>query len=426
METHQPRFFHTYRNVVAIVTTQFLRATASSSYHTFWSLYLLELGASVTQIGLLSLISGCIVICLQLPIGHMVDTHGRKRIMIALGYLEAAGMLLNSFANVWYWTIPGNILVGVGGILQSITIVAITDGIPPRKMGRVLSARLFSMSLPGLFMPAAIGSFVDAVGIVTGVKTGLVFASVLSAVSATGNALLLRESSVRSKNNVKKSLSPSTLLGPLRSNHSLQLLTLEGLAHFICGSFMGTFSPIYMVKTIGISNTEYGLINSIARVVGLLLRLPQGYIVDRVGNRRLILISTAFRPVLLPLFVISRSFLQFTVLQSLYVILENDIEATARQAYISSIVSESEKGTAMLSSFAIGNIATQGSPYANGLLWDAVGPVNSFYINAAVYLIIGLPLLVKLRGETTREPNESLGQSSIQGESVDKGRAPDQ
>jgi len=425
MKTQQPKFFHVYRNVVAIVITQFMRTTASSCYNTFWSLYLLELGASVTQIGLLSLISGCIVISLQLPIGHMVDTYGRRKFMIVLGYLEAFGMLLNSFANVWLWTIPGNILVGVGGILQSITIVAITDGIPPKKMGRVLSVRLFSMSLPGLFMPAVIGSFIDTVGIVTGVKTGLVFASVLSAVSATMNASLLRESSVKSKTKEKQRLSLSAFLGPLKNNYNLQLLTIESVAHFTCGSFMGTFAPIYMVKTVGISNTEYGLINSIARVVGLLLRLPQGYIVDRVGNRRLVLISTAFRPVLLPLFVFSGSFLQFTILQSLYVILENDIEATARQAYISSIVAESEKGTAMLSSFAIGNIAMQGSSYANGLLWDAVGPVNSFYINAAVYLIIGLPLLVKLRGEATKEPNEeSLVQPSVQNDSVGEAKAP--
>jgi hypothetical protein len=64
-------------------------------------------------------------------------------------------------------------------------------------------------------------------------------------------------------------------------------------------------------------------------------------------------------------------------------------------------VAADEKGTAMLSSFAIGNIATQGSPFLNGLLWDGVGPVGSFYVNAVAYLIVGLPLLMKLRDKKT-------------------------
>lgn len=397
MEAEQPKVLRLYRNVIAIFITQFLRTIASLCYSTFWSLYLLQLGASVSEIGLLSLISGCIVVFLQLPIGHLVDTHGRRKLIIVLGYFEAVGMLANSFANVWYWTIPGNVLVGVGSILQSITIVAVTDGIPHRKLGMVLSTRLFSMSLPGLFMPAIIGAYVDDVGIIQGVKTGLVLASILSFAAATMNILLLKESTVRGVSKQKTSLSLSAILGPLRNDSRLQLLTVESLAHFVCASFMSTFAPIYMVKIVGLSNTEYGLMNSIARIVGLLMWLPQGFIVDHVGNRSLVLASAAFRPALLPLIVISTSFLQFTILQSIYTVLENNIEATARQAYISSIVAADEKGTAMLSSFAIGNIATQGSPFLNGLLWDGVGPVGSFYINAIAYLIVGLPLLMKLR-----------------------------
>jgi MFS family permease len=71
-----------YRNVIVIGLCEFVRTAVATLYIPFWTLFLLDLGASVVDIGLLSLVTAVIILLFQLPVAYLGDAFGKKRIIV--------------------------------------------------------------------------------------------------------------------------------------------------------------------------------------------------------------------------------------------------------------------------------------------------------------------------------------------------------
>jgi MFS family permease len=76
----------------------------------FWALYVLELGASLAVVGILSLIQGLIRTLLQAPVGYVSDRFGHKKLIVWGGLIASFAPLTYFFADNWVLLIPGVIL----------------------------------------------------------------------------------------------------------------------------------------------------------------------------------------------------------------------------------------------------------------------------------------------------------------------------
>ena len=72
------------KNIMAISVTVALWGMMGQGYRPFWALYLQNyLGASITDIGIFSMISTAESLLFQLPGGLIADRYGRRKLILA-------------------------------------------------------------------------------------------------------------------------------------------------------------------------------------------------------------------------------------------------------------------------------------------------------------------------------------------------------
>jgi MFS family permease len=88
------------KNIMAISVSVALWGMMGQGYRPFWALYLKDyLGASVTGIGIFSMISTAESLLFQLPEGLIADRYGRRRLILA-------GTVFRTLGPVFYLMAP--------------------------------------------------------------------------------------------------------------------------------------------------------------------------------------------------------------------------------------------------------------------------------------------------------------------------------
>lgn len=392
-----------YRNVIVIGLCEFVRTAVATLYIPFWTLFLLDLGASVVDIGLLSLVTAGIILLFQLPVAYLGDAFGKKRIIVLCSACLSVGYLLNSVAPTWLWVLPGALLVAFGNLMNNLAIAAVTDDVPRAQYGRVLSFRLVMRSSPGIVAPTLAGLLIDRVGLVNGVRFTLRIAALAMGATALVWLLVVQTRNRKASERRRESLSQSLrrMAAPLVRYPDLRLITLDEIAHVLVRGFIQTFIPIYVVTILNFSKAAYGLVASIGTAVGLITRFPMGFLIERVGDARVLKFSAAIRPFILPLYTISRRLHEFAFCHAVYMMSEDNLEATAKQIYITKLVKPSEKGIAIASATSLASLCNTVAPSLNAVLWASAGPFPTFYVNAFLFVVIAIPVILKLKRHTT-------------------------
>jgi MFS family permease len=65
------------------------------------SLYIRELGASPSIIGLIGSLGSVILILTRIPGGHIADNYGRRKIIVTMTFVLASSFLFYAFAPSW-------------------------------------------------------------------------------------------------------------------------------------------------------------------------------------------------------------------------------------------------------------------------------------------------------------------------------------
>ncbi|MEE8322156.1 MAG: MFS transporter, partial [Candidatus Bathyarchaeia archaeon] len=102
-------------NALVLTLTQFLITCGMFLTNPFWSLYVLELGASISDLGFFSLLTGLLPAVFIAPVGYLGDCMSRKKLIIIGSLLSSFGPLLNAFATNWVQLIPGTL---IGSLIQ--------------------------------------------------------------------------------------------------------------------------------------------------------------------------------------------------------------------------------------------------------------------------------------------------------------------
>nr|MBN1229902.1 MFS transporter [Anaerolineae bacterium] len=88
-------------------------------------LYLVELGAAGTQVGLALALESIVRAILPIPAGYLSDRLGPRRMMLASWILGACGPLLLAHARTWQMAVPGMIVYAMSGFAMPVISVFI-------------------------------------------------------------------------------------------------------------------------------------------------------------------------------------------------------------------------------------------------------------------------------------------------------------
>jgi len=291
------------RNILTISSTNMLYQVFNGLWQLWWTLYLLqELNAPVTVVGLLATIQDTSRILFQLPGGILADRIGRKRVIIFGTSLRVIAPVILLTARSWPWVIPGLVLNAVASLYMPAFNAIIAESLPDERRGAAFGAYRMLTSTPQIFMPVVSGYYLDVMGIGRGVRVGLILFTGASVIAAVVRAIFLKETLVRddvTRNPDERGPSRSGGLWVLfrRLHRTIFAMLVVSIIGGFAMRMVWSFLAPYAYYEIGLSTTQYGLLQTVAMGISVPLYLLSGIIADRFGRVPCILLARGLGPV---------------------------------------------------------------------------------------------------------------------------------
>ncbi|MCW4038225.1 MAG: MFS transporter [Candidatus Bathyarchaeota archaeon] len=375
-------------NALVLTLTEFLITCGMFLTNPFWSLYVLELGASIYDLALFSLLTGLVPAAFIAPVGYLGDRMNRKKLIIVGNLLSCFGPLLNAFATNWMQLLPGTLIGSMMRVFNPVTQAFVAEDISPSERGKAYATRFTLLMIPGTFTPTVAGIFIDTMGFETGMRYMLFLNAGMRFIMVALIVRFLKEgtASPRTQRIGKLKLSSlrpalSEMFKPLLSNKTLRVMATGSAASAFSMGMMMRFQSVYVVEVIGLTKTDWGLITSWVAIVRILTRIPLGGLADKWGRRRSILINYCLQPLCTFALAFSNDFITVFFAMAARTLVFN-VGMPAWQAMIADIAPSNERGTVYGSMGTVQIIVQSVAPIVGGTAWDAFSPEWIFYLAA--------------------------------------------
>jgi MFS family permease len=361
-------------------------------------IYIRELGASITQLGLFFTISMIFPILVKLFGGWLSDVVGRLQVILIGSVTGVLTFTVYALAPTWEAALLAPALMA---ITASLTIPAyaayIADITPEPSRGRMFGVSQTVYRASGVIAPVIGGLLAAAIGF----KFMFGVAAIVFAIAAIIFFFLLRTA-------------PSLKLSALKvSWESLKSSFAQMWALFIAGGVIawmliidGTrdiamrlsfdLIPVFLTDIQEVSLESIGLMEGIYGLALLLSLYPAGWLVDRTSERTVIALALLAGVGSRLVLAISSDFLGFALSFTLQGI-GFGLFAPSGSSLISKAVPQHLRGVAFgLAATSIG-IFSLPAPWIGSQIWELFGPVYPFLVSVAIGSLLVLPAWLKLR-----------------------------
>jgi MFS family permease len=293
------------RNLTLFFYDGLFAAASDKIVLTYLSIYMLSLGASQQQVGLLSSLSNLAAALLLLPAAMMVEHTGkRKQITLASSggsrlvlLLLALLPLLLGQSKVLIWVFFGLALLRetFNNISYPGWIALTGDLVPLAGRGRYFGTRNFIMGLSGIITALVIGQFITWIGEPLGYQVSFFLAVVLGVISMSFFGRIkdpqhtaVEESQVQ--NNIKE------IFASLKGETPFILYCVFTALWNFSINIAGPFFSVYMVDTLHFTAAMIGIITVSNAIANMVVQRRIGSLADRLGNRNLSIIFLLLIP----------------------------------------------------------------------------------------------------------------------------------
>jgi MFS family permease len=380
------------KNIMAISLTSSLWSMMGQGYSPFWALYLQKfLGATVTNIGLFSMISTAESLLFQLPGGLIADRYGRRNLILFGTVLRTFGPVLYLLATSWEWVIPGAIIAGMTSLYMPAFNAIIAESLPSRRRGSGYGVYDSIMRIPGIFAPVVGGILVDTYGLYDGVRVFLMLQIGASIVGIIVRYLTLQETFVHKTGKRPPIIPTAETFKELP--RPIVIMVIVSIIGSFSGRLVFDYVNLYALEILKITPTHLGLITSIAGLVLLLLTLPSAMLADKYGRKNNIMLSRVITPFTPFLITVVSGFTPYLI-----VMIFNAIGsalggggvragASAWNALIADMVSSEKRATVNGLIGTLTAIVAAPSSVIGGWLWETFYPELPFQLSAAIGLV---------------------------------------
>jgi len=289
------------RNVLAISSTNMLYNVFNGLWNLWWTLYLTEiLNTPITIVGFLATIQSTSSILFQLPGGIIADRIGRKKVIVYGTSLRVIAPIFLFTARSWHWVIPGIVLNAMASLYSPAFNAIIAESLPKERRGAAFGAYRMMTTLPSVFMPFVSGYYLEVMGIAKGVRIGLMMFTGAAAIAVLVRQLVLVETLDNEEVDIIEDdtgKAQNSVISMLRNQpRTIYAMLVAAVIGSFASRMTWDFLTIYAYNHVGLTTTQYGLLQSIATGISLPLFLISGMISDRYGRVPCILLARGLGP----------------------------------------------------------------------------------------------------------------------------------
>ena len=368
------------RSIQVLLLSMFVAMLGLGIVGPIMPLYAENLGATFTQIGLLSSAWSISRFVFSAPAGSLSDTFGRKKVMVAgLGAYATVSLLY-----AWAWSFNSllmfRFLHGIGSAMVMPVAMAYAAELSPQGQEGTTMGTMNMAMFGGMGMgPLIGGSLTDYFSLsapfyVMCAMTSLSLLLVLIFLPETEKS----KSKTRAKPSFRKVLQNRVLMG------NFVFRTINSLGR---GAIFG-FLSIYMATSVldgglGMSVTLAGTVLTVGQLSSAILQRPCGVLADKYSKKKLIILGGALAVLGMALFPLSRTFLHIIVARLIFS-LGSALMTPAMSAIDAIEGKQYGIGTTMSvmqSSMSLGNMA---GPLLSGIIADVLSLRPIFYLGAGI------------------------------------------
>ena len=318
----------------------------------YFSLYVQALGGSVVDIGIVNSLRPLMALFLYPIAGYLSDRYSRVKIITITGFAGSLLWLVFIFAQDWRWLALGNLLLGVMTFYFPAANSLMAESLPRDKRALGYSMWQAIPMAAGIFSPLAGGYLISLWGVETAMRFLYGMTLVVAILIAGMNYRFLKEA--------ERSLPKDNLdlVGVLAKSYrevievilwlprNLKAYGVMLVLGFFFNSMVSSYWVIYVIKVMGLSEVQWGLVLLVASVANVLLLLPAGMVVDRFGPKRVLTIALIMGAVPILAFTYIRSFYSVIALLVL-VTVANSFLMSGAPAYMAKATPSEKRGRIM-------------------------------------------------------------------------------
>lgn len=357
---------------------------AGQMAYSMLSLYLVDLGASVGQVGLVFTVASLVPMVLQIFGGWISDSIGRLR-AIAIGSTFAVfGYLMFFISPSWQWVMLGLCVEYISNSFVGPSFSAyIAEQSGETSRGRVYGLTRGIYMVVTVIGPALAGWLVQHFDFRLMLKIAFFFylaATLLRIWMATSERFPQRRSSERpSLSGFKTQM--VAMLGLLFSGGILTWIWISDAIGDTTYNLTGELFPIYLSRIGNLSVEQIGLLGSAWGLASILGSFLGGWLTDKRSERTILTGGFTLLTFGLVMMVLSRSLPGF-LLSRLVSGLGVGLLMPAYDSLISKVVAEDKRGLAFGFFGTSLGILSLPMPWLGAQLWEHISPQMPFWVTA--------------------------------------------
>jgi MFS family permease len=366
-----------------------------------------ELGLSYSQIGLIMTCKYLASAIANVPGGVLVDTVGRKGLLMAVSlFWIGFPYLLIGFTHSYLMLLACISLVGFGNSLWHPTAIPMLGRRYPERKGLVLSVHGMGGNVGDAVAPiiigAALGFFTWREVVVLNVVPGLVVALLLF--------VFLGSMRIGARKTEHETQSFGSYLAGLRDlfrSRSLVLLSTGSAFRTMTQSTLLTFLPVYLANEMGYSPFWVGACLFALQAAGFAASPVAGHLSDRMGRKQILASSMFGSAVVLAAMAFAGGSVVFI---GLVAVLGFFLYATRPviQAWMLDATPKNMAGSSIGVLFGAQAVGGALGPVLGGVVADSYGLLATFYFLATTIVIANLFVIGVEKPEPERAASGAL------------------
>jgi MFS family permease len=270
------------RKVLPIFLVPFLGNTIGMMANSVLVLFALDVGSTLTQIGLMRSIGGAMGIALRIPFGILSDKYGRKSMIIMTQILMAVGDAIRCVATAPIHVILASTVGGIaGGGFFPILLSAIGDLTSIRERSDAISTLYFFSSMGMLAGPTLASILLLSLEIRT-----LFYIALVSRIVLIVFLFFTIKSGSRGE---PRRLSLKGNVMEIVKQRNMIVSMVTSASFYFTNSAVQTYMPIFARQELSLSDALVASLSTFRSLMIMIVRFFMQSIISRISQKRLLI-----------------------------------------------------------------------------------------------------------------------------------------